>query len=99
MAKQSEAMQEAVVTLRELTEEEKIKLQCEARIMYQGDMHSAFLTGEAKGEATGEAKATKNIGQLIELLLRDNRLDDLHKAADDLEFQHSLMTEYGILQK
>ncbi|MDC7287144.1 hypothetical protein NXH76_04980 [Blautia schinkii] len=91
MAKQSEAMQEAVVTLRELTEEEKIKLQCEARIMYQGDIHSAFLTGEAK--------ATKNISKLIQLLLRDNRLDDLRKATHDLEFQNSLMTEYGILQE
>ncbi|MDO4273388.1 MAG: Rpn family recombination-promoting nuclease/putative transposase [Eubacteriales bacterium] len=94
MAKQSEAMQEAVVTLSELTEEEKIKLQCEARIIYQGDMHSAFLSGEAKGEA----KASKNISLLFQLLLRDNRLDDLHKATKDLEFQRRLMEEYKIVQ-
>ena len=37
MAEQSESIKKAVVTLRELSEDEKIRLQCEARERYQMD--------------------------------------------------------------
>lgn len=37
MAEQSESIRKAVVTLRQLTNDEKIKLQCEARERYRMD--------------------------------------------------------------
>lgn len=40
LAEKSEAIEEAILTLKELTEEDKIRLQCEARERYEHDMAS-----------------------------------------------------------
>ncbi len=50
MAEQSESIKKAVVTLRELSEDEKIRLQCEARERYQMDWQSSMRTRREKGE-------------------------------------------------
>ena len=49
MAEQSESIKKAVVTLRELSEDEKIRLQCEARERYQMDWQSSMRTSLEKG--------------------------------------------------
>ena len=49
MAEQSESIKKAVVTLRELSEDEKIRLQCEARERYQMDWQSSMRTSREKG--------------------------------------------------
>ena len=43
MAGQSESTKKAVVTLRELSEDEKIRLQCENRECYQKKNQSSWL--------------------------------------------------------
>ena len=48
MAEQSESIKKAVVTLRELSEDEKIRLQCEARERYQMDWQSSMKTNYQK---------------------------------------------------
>ena len=53
MAEQSESIKKAVVTLRELSEDEKIRLQCEARERYQMDWQSSMRTSREKGRAEG----------------------------------------------
>lgn len=53
MAEESEAMQEAVVTLRNMTEDEKIKLQCWARQRYEADKRSIYSTGMERGREQG----------------------------------------------
>ena len=53
MAEQSESIKKAVVTLRELSEDEKIRQQCEARERYQMDWQSSMRTSREKGRAEG----------------------------------------------
>ena len=53
MAEQSESIKKAVVTLRELSEDEKIRLQCEARERYQMDWQSSMRTNREKGREEG----------------------------------------------
>lgn len=53
MAEQSESIKKAVVTLWELSEDEKIRLQCEARERYQMDWQSSMRTNREKGREEG----------------------------------------------
>ena len=53
LAEQSESIKKAVVTLRELSEDEKIRLQCEARERYQMDWQSSMRTNREKGREEG----------------------------------------------
>ena len=54
MAEQSESIKKAVVTLRQLSEEEKIRLQCEARERYRMDWQSSMRTSREQGREEGE---------------------------------------------
>lgn len=95
LAEKSDSMKEAVVTLHELSEEEKIKLQCLGRILYNGDMSGA----RSQGIQIGLQQGQQLINLLNQKLIKDNRLNDLQQAAVDSEYQHKLMIEYNILPK
>ena len=60
LAEQSESIKKAVLKLRELTEEEKIRLQCEARERYRMDLQSTIKTTLAEGIAQGREEERKN---------------------------------------
>ena len=59
MTEQSESIKKAVVTLRELSEDEKIRLQCEARERYQMDWQSSMRTSREKGREEGRESGRK----------------------------------------
>ena len=59
MTEQSESIKKAVVTLRELSEDEKIRLQCEARECYQMDWQSSMRTSREKGREEGRESGRK----------------------------------------
>lgn len=59
MADKSEAIEKAVVTLHQLSEDEKIKLQCEARERYWMDWQSSMRTNYQKGQAAEKANTLK----------------------------------------
>ena len=59
MTEQSESIKKAVVTLRELSEDEKILLQCEARERYQMDWQSSMRTSREKGREEGRESGRK----------------------------------------
>ena len=69
MAEQSESIKKAVVTLRELSEDEKIRQQCEARERYQMDWQSSMRTsrekGRAEGIASGELKKAQEVASAL----------------------------------
>ena len=69
MAEQSESIKKAVVTLRELSEDEKIRLQCEARERYQMDWQSSMRTSREKGREEGRESG-----------LRDGELQNARKV-------------------
>ena len=73
MAEQSESIKKAVVTLRELSEDEKIRLQCEARERYQMDWQSSMRTSREKGREEGR-KEGRESG------FRDGKLQNARKV-------------------
>ena len=93
LAKHSEIIKNTASTIYNLSAEENIRLQCEARERYEHDVVSLLNFGKKEGKT----EATRQINQLIRLLLQDNRISDLEKAASDLEFQKKLLAEYGLL--
>lgn len=44
----------------------------------------------------GEIKGRKTLNELIQALIRDNRLEDLVQSTTDPEFQEKLMQEYHL---
>lgn len=68
LAEQNESIKKGIVTLRQLTADEKIKMECEARERYRRDMASAKRyaqeTGHAEGLAAGLAEGrTKGLAE------------------------------------
>ncbi len=92
LSKNSPAMREAVNAMKKYTEDEQIREQCLARILYEGDMSSARKEGFSEGERFGEIK----INTLIQKLLQDDRLSDLKRCTTDHEYQKLLLKEYGL---
>ncbi|NCB92934.1 MAG: Rpn family recombination-promoting nuclease/putative transposase [Clostridia bacterium] len=59
LSEKSEGLQEAVLTLRELSEDEKIQLQCEARERYDHDRASAIRCGRLEGIREGKLEGLR----------------------------------------
>lgn len=53
LAEQNNSVHEAAVTMRELTADDKIRLQCEARERYEMDRRSLMNSGIAQGLSQG----------------------------------------------
>jgi flagellar biosynthesis/type III secretory pathway protein FliH len=61
--------------------------------------HAAGLTeGLTQGLSQGLSKGQERMNRLIELLVQDNRQDDLLRSVNDPAFQEELMREYGLEQ-
>ena len=81
MADKSETIEKAVVTLHQLSEDEKIKLQCEARERYWMDWQSSMRTNYQKGQAAEKANTLKE----------KERADKEKQRADKLEAEKQSM--------
>ena len=79
----SEGIHEAVVTLKELTADEKIKLQCEAREMYDHTIASAKHSGRLEGKIEGRIEG-KNEGK-VEGKIEGKRERELEIACNMLK--------------
>ena len=54
------------------------------------------LEGLIEGRIEGKNEERNKINELIQRLIQDNRLDDLKRSTTDLDYQNSLLAEYGI---
>lgn len=81
MADKSEAIEKAVVTLHQLSEDKKIKLQCEAKERYWMDWQSSMRTNYQKGQAAERANALKE----------KERADSEKARADKIEAEKQSM--------
>ena len=90
MAEQSESIKKSVVTLRELSEDEKIRQQCKARERYQMDWQSSMRTSREKGREEGENR----VNELYNKLEQDGRREDIFRAFNDPVFRKKLYEEY-----
>lgn len=88
MAEKSDAIHSCANYLKELTEDEKIKLRCEARARYYADKKSAIETGFHAG--------TASTLKLFQLLQEQNRLDDFERCTKDSAFFQQLLTEFHL---
>ena len=52
--------------------------------------------GMEKAEKLVRENTTERINHLTVLLVKDSRIDDLKKAAEDIEYQEKLMQEYHL---
>lgn len=73
---------------KELSADEKIKLQCEARERYEWDMASAI----AKGKREGEDRLLK----LIQRLTEDEQAELISKITTDSSCREELYKKYGL---
>ena len=107
MTEQSESIKKAVVTLRELSEDEKIHLQCEARERYQMDWQSSMRTsrekgreeGRKEGRKEGRESGRKEIIELMNILINSGRQEDMKRAIEDEEYMERLMKELKLTDK
>ena len=99
MTEQSESIKKAVVTLRELSEDEKIRLQCEARERYQMDWQSSMRTSREKGREEGRESGRKEIIELMNILINSGRQEDMKRALEDEEYMERLMKELKLTDK
>ena len=100
MAEESTIMQEAIVTMYELSQEEKIREQCLARILYDGDMNGArqngFDAGRIEGRIEGQLEGEQRISFLNQRLIQADRMDDLVRSVSDLDYRRQLLEEFGL---
>ena len=99
LAQKSEVIKNTASTMYQLSEEEKIRLECEARERYEVDRALLLQYGRKSGIEIGKTEATEQINKLVQLLYSDGRMEDLIRSTTDLEFQQALLKEYGILQE
>lgn len=88
----------AATQMYELSEDEKIQLQCEARERYAVDMTAGMKAGMKAGRKEGRKEGEENMGALAKALKEDGRLDDIILAANDPEVRQKLYLHYGIIK-
>lgn len=109
LAQNSDIVKTTASTMYQLTAEEKIRLQCEARERYEHDTATllkrgreagkaeGLIEGRIEGKIEGKAEATKQFNKLARFLHADNRIDDFIRSTTDPEFQQELLREYHLL--
>ncbi len=84
LASKNQDFEDTIVTMQELSADEKIKLQCMARERYEWDMASATAKGE------------KRALQLIQKLSEEGLTDLISKVASDPTLRQELYQKYNI---
>ncbi|MDC7289026.1 Rpn family recombination-promoting nuclease/putative transposase [Blautia schinkii] len=100
MAEESDAMQEAVVTLRNMTEDEKIKLQCWARKRYEADKKNIYTTGMERGREQGlEQGLEQGVKAFIKICTQFGRTRNETRQHLEQEFELSSEQAEEYLEK
>ena len=76
-----------------------IENKAEVKIMCITEYDEARMLAEAReeGKAEGIAEGENLLSALISKLLASGRIDDISKVTSDVEYRHSLYTEFGII--
>lgn len=88
LAKKNTYIEDTVVTFRKMTEDEKIREQCEAREKYNWDMASAIAKGKSEGE--------NRLAALINILIQNGLSDEIPKVTTDSEYRDALYKQYKL---
>ena len=95
-----------ILELKKLSEEEKIRMACEAREDYERRMLTQYRAGERAGREEGREEGirkgkTQGQEELVKVLnwLQENgRYDDLQKVLQDKEYREKVLGEYHALE-
>lgn len=96
LAEKNAYIADAVVTLHEMTAEEKIREQCEARERYNWDMAAAAEKGKREGRQEGRQEERAQISELLICLAKDKRLEELTRIQEDSQLLATLLAEYHL---
>ena len=96
LAEKNAYIADAVVTLHEMTAEEKIREQCEARERYNWDMAAAAEKGKREGRQEGRQEERAQISELLIRLAKDKRLEELTRIQEDSQLLATLLAEYHL---
>ncbi len=104
LAKENEYIEEAAMTMFDVTAEENIRLQCEARQRYEEDRASLLASGMKQGLELGLAQGieqgikqgTERYATLNQLLIKEKRYDEMERAAEDEHYRNHLYKKYHI---
>lgn len=108
LASKNPDFEDTIVTLKELSADEKIKLQCEARERYEWDMASAIAKGKREGKEEGLRegeelglqkglqKGEDRLLKLIQCLTDDNQTELISKITTDSAYREELYKKYGL---
>ena len=100
LAEKSDSLQSFSFTLKELSEDEKIRLRCEARERYYADQKAAVNTGFQDGYKigydSGRKETSDSIFQLCSLLIKADRIADIERCQTDPVFRDKLLKEFHL---
>ena len=82
LAEKNEYIADTVVTLRQLSDDEKIRMQCQAREDYEHDRATLLRQGREEGEQIGEARGRAKEKEV-----------NIHKLAASYMKQDTSLTE------
>ena len=99
--KEADSEGEFVKSLKEQIAAIKRNREWEGRFMLLEEMiaderEEAMAEGHAKGLAEGEQLTLQKMNRLTQLLAKQNRIDDLVKAANDADYQEQLFKEFHL---
>lgn len=63
------------------------------------DQQEQIQIERAEAKAEGEIEARNLINELNNLLVNNNRIEDLKRSVVDLDFQNELLIEFGLIEK
>ena len=96
LASKNPEFEDTLVTMQELSADEKIRLQCLARERYEWDLASATAKGRAEGKTEGRAEGEQHLAHLIQKLAEEGLNDLISKVCTDPALRQELYQKYNI---
>ncbi len=96
LASKNPDFEDTIVTMQELSADEKIRLQCLARERYEWDLASATAKGLREGKEAGLREGEDKLAQLIQKLAEADLTDLISKVCSDPALRQELYQKYNI---
>lgn len=90
LSKENDIIRDTVVTMAQLSDDEKIREQCQRREKYERDQISAHNSGKREGLEEGQ----NMLATLLQQLLKSRRQEDCERAINDSAYRNELLREY-----
>lgn len=97
MSKNNTVIENTIVTMAQLSEDEKIREQLLREEKAEFDKRSARDNGFAEGHTIGLNKGISVLSQLIQLLIQNDRQNEIDRVTSDPEYCDKLMKEFKLI--